>query len=69
MVFEEYFRDYLAAFAQDDKPLWNYEAGVTLLGAQWLYEVTHDQFYKDRILEVYEPSHPGGWDHQVSGCK
>lgn len=30
MVLEQYFKDYLTAFAKDDKPLWNYEAGVTL---------------------------------------
>lgn len=65
MVFEPFFRDYLTKFARDDKsfrdhlirstqgnkPLWNYEAGVILLGAQRLYEVTGDDFYKDRIVE------------------
>ena len=54
MAFEQFFRDYLVKFAQDDKPLWNYEAGVTLLGAQWLYEVTGDEFYKDRIFEFMD---------------
>lgn len=54
MQFEPYFRDYLVKFAQDKKPLWNYEAGVTLLGAQWLYEVTGDEFYRDRIFEFMD---------------
>ena len=53
-ITEQFFRDYLVKFAQDDKPLWNYEAGVTLLGAQWLYEVTGDEFYKDRIVEFMD---------------
>ncbi|GLC81935.1 glycoside hydrolase family 88/105 protein [Lacrimispora brassicae] len=51
MIFEEYFRDYLVRFAQDNKPLWNYEAGVILLGAQWMYEATGEKFYKERIIE------------------
>lgn len=54
MSFEPYLRNYLIQFAQDDKPLWNYEAGVTLLGAQWLYEVTGDEFYKDRIFQFMD---------------
>lgn len=53
-IVEQYFRDYLVKFARDDKPLWNYEAGVTLLGAQWLYEVSGDVFYKDRIVEFMD---------------
>ena len=53
-ITEQFFRDYLVKFAQDDKPLWNYEAGVALLGAQWLYEVTGDEFYKDRIVEFMD---------------
>lgn len=51
MEFEQYFRNYLTGFAKNPPPLWNYEAGVALLGAQWMYEATGDSFYRDRIFE------------------
>lgn len=51
MVFEQFFKDYLGYFASHPNPLWNYEAGVTLVGARMLYEVTGEQEYVDRIVE------------------
>ncbi len=54
MILEKYIKDYLKEFSQDIKPLWNYEAGVTLLGAQYLYETTDDAFYKECIVNYME---------------
>jgi len=50
-MFESYFKKYLEDFAGNPKPLWNYEAGVTLLGAKAMYEVTGDEEYYQRIVE------------------
>ena len=49
-MFETYFRNYLREFADHPKPVWNYEAGVTLLGAKGMYEVTGDPYYYDMIV-------------------
>lgn len=49
------FRDHMIKAAQaNSKPLWNYEAGVTLMGARWLYEVTGDEFYRNCITEFMD---------------
>lgn len=45
------FKDHIIKATQASKPIWNYEAGVTLLGAKWLYEVSGDKFYQDCIVE------------------
>ena len=50
-MFEAYFKHYLKDFAENPKPVWNYEAGVTLSGAKAMYEITGDEYYYDRIVE------------------
>lgn len=50
-MFEAYFKKYLENFAKNPKPVWNYEAGVTLLGAKVMYEITGDELYYQRIVE------------------
>ena len=50
-MFESYFKAFLQEFAAHPKPLWNYEAGVTLLGAKSMFEVTGEAFYFERIVE------------------
>ncbi len=50
-IFKKYFKDFMTDFAKLDRGFWNYDTGVVLLGAQYLYEATGDTFYKDKIIE------------------
>lgn len=56
-MFEAYFKKYLEDFAANPKPVWNYEAGVTLLGAKVMYEITGDEYYYEKIV--------GHMDHYI----
>lgn len=49
MVFERYIRNYLHEFNLLDRKCWNYEDGCVLIGAQYLYEATGDEFYFESI--------------------
>lgn len=48
------FKDHMIKAAQGSKPVWNYEAGVVLKAAQWLYEYSKDEFYKDCIVDFMD---------------
>lgn len=50
MVFDIYFADYLKEFNSMKLERWNYHWGCVLLGAQYLYEVTHRSIYLESIL-------------------
>lgn len=42
---ENYFRTYLKSFSENPVKVWNYEAGITLKGAQALFEASGDDYY------------------------
>lgn len=50
MNYKSYVRQSLRNFVPM-KEKWNYEDGCVLLGAQYLYEVSGEEFYKDFILQ------------------
>ncbi|NLM13351.1 MAG: glycosyl hydrolase family 88 [Epulopiscium sp.] len=54
MKFKEYFDQYLRDFDNSSRPVWNYEDGIVLLGAQYLYEATKEPFYKQVIINFME---------------
>ena len=48
-LLKQYLNDYIATYNKNSRPVWNYEDGCVLLGAQFLYEATKDERYRDCI--------------------
>lgn len=51
-MFEKYFKGYLKDFIQTNRPIWNYETGILLLGAKEMYVATGEVEYCNQI-EAY----------------
>lgn len=54
MVFKYYIHQYLSEFSKVNHKFWNYEDSCVMLGAQYLYEATGEDFYLDSIKSFYE---------------
>lgn len=53
-VINEYFENYIDTYNHRSRPVWNYEDGCVMLGAQYMYEATGDEKYYECIQKFMD---------------
>ena len=74
-VINSYIDKWIEDYNNRQRPVWNYEDGCVMLGAQYLYEATGDEKYincirtfMDRYIQAVSYTHLDVYKRQTSYC-